>query len=268
MTMMNILLGADPEVFVRRAGELISGFNLIKGDKENPFPVKNGAVQVDGMALEFNIDPAPSEESFVHNINHVLLQLAAMVPDCELDVSPVAHFGKELIDEQPLEARRLGCEPDLNAYTGQFNTSPDQDAPFRTAAGHVHVGWTEGKGSGGAHKEMCTALARQLDLYLGLPSLLFDKDTERRELYGKAGAFRVKPYGMEYRTLSNKWVDSPELAGWVYRASYKALEDLVGGKNIAYKYGEEIATVINTSNVERALEIIEIENLEIPNVLG
>jgi hypothetical protein len=45
----------------------------------------------------------------------------------------------------------------------------------------------------------------------------WDKDTERRKLYGKPGAFRPKPYGCEYRVLSNAWVDKPEVAGILFR---------------------------------------------------
>jgi hypothetical protein len=41
----------------------------------------------------------------------------------------------------------------------------------------------------------------------------------RRELYGKAGAFRPKPYGVEYRVLSNRWLNSEALIRWVYNQS-------------------------------------------------
>ncbi len=265
---MYMKLGADPEVFVSRLGKLASGFGLIKGNKDNPHPVEKGAVQVDGMALEFNIDPAESEEAFLENIEVVLAQMKAMVPDYDLEIIPTAHFGEEMIEAQPLEAKALGCEPDLNAYTFAENPTPDGSLGFRTGAGHVHVGWDDNAEDAEDHADYCAAMAKQLDLYLGLPSLLFDADTERRELYGKAGAYREKSYGMEYRTLSNVWVSSPELTKWVYRASRKAVEDLFNGHCPFVKYGEELATIINTSDIERAKEIIAIENLEIPNVLG
>ena len=54
----NILIGCDPEVFVKQNGVFRSAHGLIRGDKKNPQKIRSGAVQVDGMALEFNIDPA------------------------------------------------------------------------------------------------------------------------------------------------------------------------------------------------------------------
>jgi len=94
---MDMLFGADPELFVFQHGKVQSGYGLIEGDKENPFKVENGAVQVDGMALEFNIDPAMDEEGFVFNLESVMRQLQKMVPDYELHADPVAHFGAEFI---------------------------------------------------------------------------------------------------------------------------------------------------------------------------
>lgn len=265
---MTISIGADPEVFVSFLGKLVSGFNLIPGTKEKPHKVPRGAVQVDGMALEFNIDPAYSEEEFVGSVDTVLSQMAAMVPDHCLVAEPVAHFGKEYIDEQPQEAKELGCDPDFNAYEGGAeNPTPDESKPFRTAAGHVHIGWDDCADQDDMHSLKCRALAKELDLYLGLGSLLFDADGLRRELYGKAGAFRPKSYGMEYRTLSNKWLSNTELTAWVYRNAYKAVDQLFNGNQLANKYGDELATIINTSDVKRAKEIILAENLEMPNVL-
>jgi len=56
--MTQILVGCDPEYFVKKNGIFQSAHGLIMGDKKNPQKVRNGAVQVDGMAVEFNIDPA------------------------------------------------------------------------------------------------------------------------------------------------------------------------------------------------------------------
>ena len=78
----------------------------------------------------------------------------------------------------------------------------------------------------------CCTLSKELDYYLGLPSLLFDPDTSRRKMYGKAGAFRPKPYGMEYRVLSNAWLKSPELIKWVFNNTKLAFERLTKEKPV------------------------------------
>ena len=258
--------GADPELFVSQGGVFKSGYGLIKGDKENPFPVENGAVQVDGMALEFNIDPAMDEEGFVFNLDSVLTQLKAMVPEYELVAEPVATFTEEYMKGQPEEATILGCDPDFNAWGGKQNAVPNAKVNFRTGSGHIHVGWTEGMDvQDPSHISQAKAMIRQMDYYLGLPSLIFDADKQRRELYGKAGAHRVKSYGVEYRVLSNRWLQSKELMAWAFRASKKAATDLAAGIHLEKQFGD-IQQIINTSDVKAAMGIIEEAGLEVPNV--
>jgi hypothetical protein len=267
MSALKILVGADPEVFVQQNGVFKSAYGLIKGDKANPTPVKDGAVQVDGMALEFNIDPAHNEQQFVHNINSVLNQLTAMVPEYRVIATPVAHFGEEYIKQQPIQATELGCNPDFNAYTGGENPRPNGDQPFRTGAGHVHIGWTKDVEMSPQHFHQCIVATKQLDVFLGIPSVLYDDNTQRREMYGKAGAFRPKPYGVEYRVLSNAWLTSPTLQAWVYRATQAAMRALEEGRNLYEEIGDErINAIINNSDKEAALEIIKQYGLEVVEV--
>jgi hypothetical protein len=187
---------------------------MVEGTKQNPQPLTHGAVQVDGMALEVNINPASTWREFRRNINSVMREVRALIPDeYEFDFSPVAEFGSDYIKSQPDKAKELGCEPDTNAYTGEPNATPDEDAPFRTAAGHFHIGWCEGVDPDlPAHVEACRTITKELDSTLGILSQLWDSDTKRRDLYGKRGAFRSKPYGVEYRVLSCAWLGDIEVA--------------------------------------------------------
>ena len=230
----NILVGADPEVFVKKAGGRFfqSAHDLIPGTKANPHKVNKGAVQVDGMALEFNIDPAATEQEFVDNVNTVMDELTAMVPNHTIFIEPYARFPKNVIAKQPEEALALGCDPDYNAYTGKRNDPPTiEDLQIRTAAGHVHIGWTQDVDPlNPDHFDACCMYAKQLDYYCGVGSLLLDHDNTRRQLYGKAGSFRPKSYGMEYRVLSNFWLKDEKLMRWVYTCATKAFDDLVAGK--------------------------------------
>jgi hypothetical protein len=260
---MKFLIGCDPEVFVKQNGIFKSAYGLIAGDKKNPQKIRNGAVQVDGMALEFNIDPAHSEDQFAMNVQDVYEQMRLMVPDFEIVATPVAHFDKEYLKSQPKEAIELGCDPDYNAWTGAVNDKPDCERPMRTASGHVHIGWTDGQDiANPGHIGMVFAAMKQMDFYLGLPSLMYDKDTERREMYGKSGCCRIKPYGGEYRTLSNAWLQSEKLMRLVYRNAVKGMEALVSGTRLVEKYGD-IQEIINNTDVKEAKKIIVAEDIEV-----
>ena len=179
---MSILIGCDPELFLKKDGLFRSAYGLIKGDKKNPFPVDKGAVQVDGMALELNIHPASSAEEFSQNIETVLTQMKAMVPEYEVVATPTAEFELEYFASQPHDALALGCEPDFNAYSFEENPRPRTDKPIRTGGGHIHIGWGEGldTSKGSDHFFHCASLTRVLDTYVGSLSLLWDADDERR----------------------------------------------------------------------------------------
>lgn len=265
-----VRVGADPEMFMFNNGVPVSAFNRIPGDKENPFPVERGAVQVDGMALEFNINPADSEDEFVLNLNTVISTLRSMVPGYDVLPVPVAEFGAEYIAAQPHGATALGCTPDFDAWKdGYVNEPPNANLPFRTGAGHVHVGWVDSNDASifdESHITDCCNRIKQLDFYLGLPSLFFDKGVKRREMYGKPGCFRPKSYGAEYRVLSNAWLASDDLKRWVYRNTQEAMKQIDAG-NFAFR---RVSPAIMKNmmdpdpDLKRVRQVLDKLNIEIP----
>lgn len=210
----NFKFGCDPELFVFKDGIPVTAEGLIPGTKDAPHPVEFGAVQVDGMAAEFNIDPATSFKEFNRNIEAVMKQLGDFLPKdqgYELRAIPSVSFDPDTFAAAPDKAKELGCMPDFNAWDGEMNPIPqDPNNPYlRTASGHVHIGWTEGATIDDAQHIMnCRDLVKQLDWFLGAWSCTIDKDPTRRKLYGRAGACRFKDYGVEYRVLSNFWITS------------------------------------------------------------
>ena len=60
---------------------------------------------------------------------------------------------------------------------------------LRSAGCHLHVGYLNN------NIETSLKMLRYVDAIVGLPSILFDTDGERRKLYGKAGCFRLTDYG-------------------------------------------------------------------------
>lgn len=273
--MTKVLIGADPEIFVRNpnSGQFVSAHNMINGTKKRPFKVFDGAVQVDGTALEINIDPAETSEQFVERTQHVLEQLRTMVdPGYEFAFTPVAEFSEDYFSSLPMKAKLLGCDPDFNAYTLDANMPPPMERPMRTGAGHIHIGWADNIAdfTGMAHFEDCAAVAKQMDYYIGMWSLLWDPDNRRRSMYGRAGAFRPKPYGVEYRVPSNAWLTSPELMAWVFNAAKKGFEDLANGKSPINNWGNVAENVINTNDAgwrAWAPGLMEEMGLELPENL-
>lgn len=230
---MDFTIGADPEVFVGRGGQFISAHGMVAGTKEEPTPVRNGAVQIDGMALEFNIDPAADYETFQLHLDDVKAQLKGMI-DPSLDFLQAAsvEFSAELFQQVPEYNRRLGCEPDFNAWDYCVNNAPDGTRLMRTAGGHVHIGgfFTE-ELMDDDHLDKVSRLTRLMDEEVGTYSVLWDKDDLRRGMYGKAGAFRPKKYGMEYRSMSNAWIFNKDLVKFVYEGTERAITRLLNGED-------------------------------------
>jgi len=256
---MELLLGADPELFVEKDGKFVSAHKMIPGHKQRPYKVEEGAVQVDGMALEFNINPARSEKEWLHSIDTVLSTLQSMIPkDHKISETATAYFDEEYMKAQPRKARMLGCEPDYNAYTETFNPRPDEKSLMRTAAGHIHLGWGTGMKKDKSHMEECFSLAKQLDYYLGVPSLLLDRDRKRREMYGQPGCFRPKSYGMEYRVLSNFWVMKDVFKSWVFRNTHMAFDKLVEDKGKIHPYASLARNTILMDDVKTCDQLLNL----------
>ena len=74
-------VGADPEVFLGKGSQFVSAHDQLPGDRGNPHKVDKGAVQVDGMAAEFNIDPANDFEGFKSNLDTVQGVMKSMIGD-------------------------------------------------------------------------------------------------------------------------------------------------------------------------------------------
>lgn len=263
--MVQFTIGCDPEVFVSHKGKITSAYGLIPGTKESPHKIAKGAIQVDGMALEFNTDPVVLESygdgvtRWCSNVRNVLQGLRNTLPEeYAISIRPSHKFGKEYIEAQPDKAKELGCDPDFNAYTGEANPAPDGGADFRTAAGHIHIGWGQDiPVDHPDHLDICRRFIKNMDLTAGILSVIIDPDPVRRELYGKAGAFRPKSYGVEYRTPSNAWIKNDDLRKRMYFATQLAVDNTKKGYNaLTYNITEEtLQKVINASDVESAARI-------------
>lgn len=246
--------GADPEIFLKDpAGKHISAIGYIMADKWNPLQIpdmpKGFTLQEDNVSLEYGIPPAASAEEFIYHIKAVMEKSKEWVPGLQFSNLSCVVFPEDQM-EHPL-AHIFGCEPDYCAWTGKDNPKPQPPHPFmRSAGGHVHI----------ETKEDPWQVVKAVDLYLGVPSVLMDKGEERKQLYGKAGACRIKPYGPEYRTLSNFWIFEDRLVQWVWDNVGRALE------NVTYDFdsiGDEVQHCINSNDKALARMLVDKYQLEV-----
>lgn len=248
----NITFGADPELFLRhkKTGAWVPACGLIGGTKKKPKGIgKRGHfVQEDNVMVEFNIPPARKADQVVASIHYVLDHLKHRLPHFDLVIQASAEFNPEDLAKHP-KAMEFGCEPDYDAWNMLINDAPSRDTNIRTSGGHEHTGYD------GASLDNQVTLIRAYDLFKGVPLVVLDPDKIRKTRYGKAGAFRPKDYGVEYRVPSNHWISSPELIKWMFSNTHKAIHFLNEGNSISDILGKEIQHIINTGDEQRAMKL-------------
>lgn len=242
---MSYTFGADPELFVfdKDTNKFVSSHDFLPGTKQAPFKVEYGAVQVDGVAAEFNIDPSDNFKDFKRNIVAVRQQMLEIIQknggkNLTLVAKPTATFDQAYFDALPARTKELGCEPDYCGWKRGVNARPDAgNRPFRTGGGHVHIGWgIDVDPMEPTHFNDCCVLAKNLYSNGGNMDYLWDGDKKRRQLYGSRYSFRPKSFGMEYRYFSNAWVDDFDAMKFVWNLARNTVENLdskFGGKEEA-----------------------------------
>jgi hypothetical protein len=233
-----VMIGCDPETFItRKDGKFISAAGLFPGTKKEPHPLECGAVQVDGVALEYNINPAKDEDEFARFNSIVLSQLNELVhkildKDHFLNFTPVARFDADEWEKTPAESKILGCDPDYN-FEGEVNVNPTdllEGSSLRTAAGHVHIGWTRVSDPKDArHFADCRYIARKFfeakpEFYVPTSKV----EIERLKYYGGHASWRPKTYGVELRSPSNIWVASEDSRRKMYNVTRTLFKKFTG----------------------------------------
>ena len=220
-TIKNITLGCDPEVFLRnKQGEFIASCGKFGGTKQNPLKLTDVGhyMQEDNVALEFNIPPTIDAKSFNREINIALELITERANKLNLNL---AINSSGIFKEEELQhpaAKAFGCSSDFNAWKKQINKKPSANTFLRTCGGHIHIGYDNPKLNSNLE------IIKAMDLFLGVPSLFLDDDVERRTMYGKAGCFRNKNFGVEYRVLSNFWLKSNNLINWAYNSTIQSID--------------------------------------------
>jgi hypothetical protein ORF005 len=262
MIIENITVGADPELFIvnEKTGKVVSSIGIIPGEKGNAWrsdDMPEGfGIEVDNILGEFNIPPCRTKEEFINNIEYMKDYIDRFVKEKNPDLGIQCIASRE-VDEDQLqsdEAKLFGCSPDFNAYTERENEKPDGESTnLRSAGFHIHIGYDNN------NIDTSVELVKYLDLYLGVPAVIDDPDKKRRSLYGKAGSFRLTPYGVEYRSLSSALMKDKKTLKKVWYRIISAIDAFNNGKGLPPS--NIVRKAIDNSSINKAKEIIEVYNL-------
>lgn len=198
MKVSNITIGADPELFIinEKTGKVVSSIGIIPGEKGKPWvgeDMPNGfGLETDNIVAEFNIPPVGDMVSFINCIEYMKNYIDKFVKNINPELG-ILCAASQSVDKDQLnspQAKEFGCDVDFNAYTEEPNPKPKGTKTNTRSCGfHIHIGYEN------HNIDTSLALVKYLDAYLGLRSVIADPDKKRRSLYGKAGCFRLTPYG-------------------------------------------------------------------------
>ena len=260
MNIKNVKIGTDFEMFLQNVNtkEIVSAEGLVAGTKNKPFPIdeenKDFAISLDNVSVEGNIPPATTAYEFYKNVQKTIEYINSVIPpDLKAVPLPAARLAEKYVSTE--HAQILGCESDLNAYTGDINPRPNvqckENYTLRSSGGHLHLSYNK--------PDPFTSfdIIKALDLFIGVPSVILEPDNERKKLYGKAGACRLKKYGVEYRSPSNFYLQSETLTTWVFESAKKAI-DFLNNDGIIYLEDDQklIVDSINNKDCDLAKKLI------------
>lgn len=215
-----MLLGADPELFVLDNDfNVVNSFKYIKNNKNKPLKISKYKFFFDNIALEVNFPPVNNAEAFSNSIKACIIEAKKIVQNSKLSLQAHAFVPmRELVQNN---AKEIGCEPDLDAYKFSYNKIPAkyyESTNERCIGGHIHLG--------GFDDNLVTdpffkpIFVYMLDLFLAIPSVLIENSSEsykRRKVYGKAGTYKSKSYGLEYRVLSPFWLCNEKSTNFIFK---------------------------------------------------
>ena len=244
-------LGCDPEFFFVKDGKVVPSNLVVK-------PNENNTVTEDGFQGELN---PPAMNCRVHcgqELHKAINRAHDMAKEAGAQLSfAVGHvITDDVWKSVPMKTKRFGCNPTVNVHPGKVRIPTGIRERFRSAGGHVHLG------CGVTNKETIEKIVRVLDIILGNTCVLLDRDesnARRRKIYGRAGEYRKKSYGLEYRVLSNFWIRHYVLMSFVYATARQAVGYVVDQPKIADKLiasfdMKDIRDAINNNDYDLAMK--------------
>ena len=200
---LDLMFGTDAEFFLADAnGNVIPASKVIPGKKFNPHTLGNGVCHPDGLSLEVGCPPSDTPEGMLANLFAVLQEVKEkfLDPNGVQIIKPMSvdSFNVQGSNKEDLE---FGCGSEYDVYSSLMYKDSNRDTSqrLRFSGFHIHIGYTSGQEDNYWTYLDAGRLVRVLDSLVNK----YDLGTcaDRSQQYGGLGAFRVKPYGIEYRCM-------------------------------------------------------------------
>ncbi len=247
----NVTIGSDLEFFLKDKNDnLVSAIGLFDGTKENPKYINNGCyIQEDNVLGEANIPPVTNKTDFIKYINYIKNYVKETYPELVIHYSSSEIIPFEMTLDT--KAKTFGCEPSLIVdYNEDGDIIPDLEfesmveqksvSLLRTGGFHIHIGYDD------PDEKTSREIVKLFEKNVTLPLLKYDNDQyNRRQSYGKAGEYRIKPYGLECRSLGSALLMNDELLSLIWDGVTKTINEFNQKKRISKQEFEIIKELIN-----------------------
>lgn len=263
----DVSFGCDPELFFRKNGKIIEssevlpeeGLHQTRGDYT---VVENigSKITIDGVQVELNPQPYHCRAYVGNEISRCFNKLRKEIDkEVEIDFSQMIKLKPKELAAMSDRAKRFGCAPSYNAHKNGAKSKITVDPRVyggRSAGGHIHIGSNSPRNT--KLLEVLNQPLRvvpMLDIIVGNTCVMIDRNPankERRKHYGRAGEYRTPSFGIEYRTLSNFWLQSYQLMSLVMGLARLAVS-IVEKSTDTDNYEKEIRDVISMKQVEKAI---------------
>lgn len=212
--------GADPEFFlVDREGNLRASYEVMSSQN---IMLNNCQIYPDNVLGEASFDASFTLPDFRIALKTVVddIQRWAKARGLKAIFETAGLYEKDQLCD--IRAHAIGCEPFYSAYNpGQRFTPTAYTSGWRYAGGHIHLGYDRN-------------LIPEHVVIKEVDEVLYDlypefRNEGRDHFYGMRGAYRSKPYGAEYRSISAHWLSSSEKIDEVV-SLLKTVEDNINDK--------------------------------------
>lgn len=263
-------MGCDPEFFFKVNHKIVGAELYLpkEGLKKTTHgiaswhpPETKPVLIIDGVQAELNPRPNTCRGNLGNEIAACFKtlrdELNKRTEKVEVDFSQSIKIDKKELARLDEKNQKFGCMPSKNSYNESGAKLAAVDATKyrnRSAGGHIHIGADTPE-----FKEMLKTnpedIVMMLDIICGNICVLIDRDkgnVTRRKLYGRAGEYRLPVHGLEYRTLSNFWLQSSQLMSLVFGLTRLAV-NLATHRTHGKEYIKAFKERVSSYDVQRAI---------------